>query len=576
MSSAPTGEVNRVRSLRLWPGLGLGLLILALRFVVPRIWPGAAPFAVLGTAAAWLLIVLWWAFFSRAALVERWIGVLGMIVALAATRPLLHESIAGAGMGLLFPILAAPILGVVLVGWAMLNRDSSGRRSLVTLVLAILIASGCWTLLRTGGITNTGESDFFWRWTPTAEERLLAAAGDERLAGRAALAISESGAEWPGFRGPDRDGRARGSRIETDWSVSPPVELWRRAVGPGWSSFAVHGDLVFTQEQRGEEEVVSCYDATNGEPVWRHGDTTRFWESNAGAGPRATPTLHDGRVYAFGGTGILNVLDARSGSGVWSRDVGADTGVAIPTWGFSSSPLVVADVVIVAAVGQLVAYDLATGEPRWFGPDGGDGYSSPHLLTLDGVDQVLLMSKNGAVGVSPVDGTILWQYEWPGGSRIVQPALTVDGDLLMSRGSTTGIQRAAIGHGSAGWSVEERWTSNRLKPFFSDFVVHRGYAYGFDGNIMASIDIESGERAWKGGRYGSGQLVLLPDQDLLLVVTEKGDLALVAATPDGFTELARHPAIEGKTWNHPVLVGDRLFVRNGEEMVAFRLPLASG
>ena len=305
-SPALGGAIGGAYCTSINPEQGGGLLILALRFVVPRIWPGAAPFAVLGTAAAWLLIVLWWAFFSRAALVERWIGVLGMIVALAVTRPLLHESIAGAGMGLLFPILAAPILGLVLVGWAMLNRDSSGRRSLVTLVLAILIASGCWTLLRTGGITNTGESDFFWRWTPTAEERLLAAAGDERLAGRAALAISESGAEWPGFRGPDRDGRARGSRIETDWSVSPPVE----------SSFAVHGDLVFTQEQRGEEEVVSCYDATNGEPVWRHGDTTRFWESNAGAGPRATPTLHDGRVYAFGGTGILNVLDARSGSGV--------------------------------------------------------------------------------------------------------------------------------------------------------------------------------------------------------------------------------------------------------------------
>ena len=362
-------------------------------------------------------------------------------------------------------------------------------------------------------------------------------------------------------------------RIETDWSASPPVELWRRPIGPGWSSFAVRGDLLYTQEQRGDDEVVACYNATTGEPVWTHRDAARFLESNAGAGPRATPTLSDGRVYTFGATGILNALDAGNGAVVWSRNAASDTGAEVPDWGFSSSPLVVDDVVIVAAAGQLVAYDLATGNPRWFGPAGGGSYSSPHLVTIDGVAQVLLLSGAGATSVAPADGKLLWEHPWRG-FPIVQPALTADGDVLIAASGESGTRRIAVAHGPGGWTVEERWTSNGLKPYFNDFVVHKGHAFGFDGSILACIDLEDGKRKWKGGRYGNGQLVLLPDQDLLLVLSEEGELALVRATPDQFTELARFPAIEGKTWNHPVLVGDVLLVRNGEEMAAFRLPLA--
>ena len=241
--------------------------------------------------------------------------------------------------------------------------------------------------------------------------------------------------EWPGFRGPERDGTSRGIRIETNWSASPPVELWRRPIGPGWSSFAVRGDLVYTQEQRGEDEVVACYNATTGAPVWTHRDAARFFESNGGAGPRGTPTLSDGRVYAFGATGIVNALDAGSGAVVWSRNAASDTGAQVPTWGFSSSPLVVGDVVIVAVGGQLVAYDLATGHPRWVGPKGGGSYSSPHLVTIGGVTQVLLLSGVGATSVAPADGKRLWEHPWQG-FPIVQPSLTADGDILIAAGQT--------------------------------------------------------------------------------------------------------------------------------------------
>jgi outer membrane protein assembly factor BamB len=369
-----------------------------------------------------------------------------------------------------------------------------------------------------------------------------------------------------------------GVRLETDWAQKPPVEVWRRPVGPGWSSFAVDGERLYTQEQRGEDELVSAYDVRTGQPVWRHRDAARFWESNAGAGPRATPTLAHGRVYTLGGTGILNALDARDGAVVWSRQAATDTGAEVPIWGFAGSPLVVGDTVIVATSGRLAAYDAASGQPRWFGPKNGGGYSSPHLTTIAGVPQVLLLRGARTTSLAPADGTVLWEHSsGEATGSIVQPGLAAEGEILIASNDAMGgqgLRRIGVAKGPAGWTIQERWTTRGLKPYYNDFVVHEGHAYGFDGAILACIDLADGQRKWKGGRYGYGQLVLLPEQDMMLVLSEEGDLALVTATPDKFTELARQPAIKGKTWNHPALVGDVLLVRNGEEMAAFRMPVA--
>jgi len=578
MADAQTDAPTRRKPLRLWPGVVIVILQWLARFVVPRVEPEAMQLGVLGGLAGGVAIVVWWLFFSRAPWVDRLGGVAVMAVALYATPFLLHESIVTGAMGMLFFLLAVPVLSLAFVVWAVATRRFSDGARRATMVATILLACGGWALLRTGGFTGDLDNDLAWRWAPTPEERLLAEAGDGAAALPAAPEEAATGRGtpgWPGFRGPGRDGTVPGVRIETDWDASPPVELWRRPVGPGWSSFAVGGGFLYTQEQRGEEEVVACYDASTGEPVWGHRDPARFWESNAGAGPRATPTLHDGRVITLGATGIVNVLDAADGSVVWSRDAAADTDTEVPYWGFSSSPLVVGDVVVVAVAGQLAGYDLATGAPRWFGPEGGVSYSSPHLVTIGGVRQAMLLSEAGAVGVAPADGTVLWEHPWKG-YPIVQPARTAGGDLLIAASQDSGTRRLAVARIGDDWSVEERWTSNRLKPYFNDFVVHEGHASGFDNRILACIDLEDGERKWKGGRYGNGQLVLLPDQDLLLVLSEKGELALVGATPDRYAELATFPALEGKTWNHPVLVDDLLLVRNSQEMAAFQLTLADG
>jgi outer membrane protein assembly factor BamB len=617
MAIAQTDEPTPRKPLRLWPGVAAVVLLFLARFGLKAAIPGFKGFelGMMWSLGAALAVVLWWVFFSRARWSERLGGIVLMAVTLIGTWHLRHES-----MGPLWLVgYAVPGLCLALVAGAAASRRLPDGPRRATLAATILLACGVWALVRTDGINGDHVAEFGWRWAKSPEERLLAPAGDQPaarppapaaetpnerpvgdqppalpsapaaaetpekgplvqagnqpLARSSAPARAETAGSWPGFRGPGRDGTITGLRIETDWAASPPVELWRRPIGPGWSSFAVRGNLLYTQEQRGDDEVVACYDATTGEPVWAHSDAARFFESNAGAGPRATPTLSNGRVYTFGATGILNALDAGNGAVVWSRNAASDTNTKVPDWGFASSPLVVDDVVIVATSGTLVAYDVATGTPRWFGPAGGVSYSSPHLVTIAGVPQILLMSGAGTTSVTPADGKRLWEHAWPG-FPIVQPAVIADGDILITASGQSGTRRIAVAHGPGGWTVEERWTSIRLKPYFNDFVVHDSHAFGFDGRILACIDVEDGTRKWKDGRYGNGQLVLLPDQDLLLVLSEKGELALVRATPDQFTELARFPAIEGKTWNHPVLAGDVLLVRNDQEMAAFRLALA--
>lgn len=581
----PVQQSNRSRPrkpIRLWPGVTLAALMLLAIFVVPIFVPEmGGGGAMLSGAVGGLLIALWWLFFSRAPWIERLGAIVLAVVAVIVTKRIVHPSIAGGGMGMLIYVFAIPVMTLGLVAAAVASRRlTTGSRRLL-IAAGILLGCGVFTLVRTGGITAEGDSDIHFRWSRTPEELLLAQAKDESVAPAPAAAVATTTTEagsWPGFRGANRDGIVHGVRIDTDWTQKAPVQIWRQPIGPAWSSFAVLDNFAYTQEQRGDDEVVSCYDLSTGKPVWRHRDAVRFYESNAGAGPRGTPTLNNGRVYTLGGTGIVNALDARNGSVIWSHNAATETKTKTPAWGFSGSPLVVGDVVIVAAASSLAAYDAANGNPRWFGATNPRGYSSPHLATIGGVTQVLLMNGDGVIGVAPADGKILWQHAWSS-DGIVQPAMTADGDLLLGSGSgmgsEIGFRRIGVAQGANGWTTSERWTSEWLNPYFSDFVVHKDHAYGFEGSSLGCVDLKNkGERKWKGGKYGHGQLVLLADQDMLLVLSEAGELALVKATPDQFTEVARFKAIEGKTWNHPVLVKDILLVRNAEEMAAFRLSLA--
>jgi outer membrane protein assembly factor BamB len=601
------------RYLRLWPAAIIIVLQLIGMFVVPSLMEDAGPVPIMAVVAGGAMLLLWWLLASGAPWLERLAVLVPMALAVPVLPFLAHPSIAGAGQDMLIKILPVPLMMWGLAAWAALTRRSSTLTRVAALLVAIVVSCVPLLITRTNGVGGSAGFDVRWRWTPTSEDLLLAqnepdppppaavpvapvapapVAPDARkppeapspkapeapqaLKAPVEQAVRAVPAEWPGFRGAERDGVAHGVLINTDWTTTPPVQMWRRAVGPGWSSFAVQGDLLYTQEQRGDDEIVGCYRVSTGEPVWRHRDPVRFYESNGGAGPRATPTLHGDRVYAHGATGMLNALDARTGKKIWSRDVAADTGRAVPEWGFASSPLIVDGIVVVAAAGTLAAYDLDTGAQRWKGPSYGGSYSSPHLATFDGVKHIILLGGAGVISMG-VDGTKLFEYKWEPGP-ITQPAITADGDIIVNTIAMTGgmgTRRLHVSRGSNGWTLEERWTSNGLKPYFNDLVVHKGNAYGFDNNILSSINLETGARNWKGGRYGNGQMVLLADQDLLLLTSEDGEAVLVSATPDAHKEIARFPVLSGKTWNHPVVVRDVLLVRNGEEMAAFRLSPAA-
>ncbi|MCP3930145.1 MAG: PQQ-binding-like beta-propeller repeat protein [Bacteroidetes bacterium] len=571
-------ESSQKTKLRLRSGIIIVLIQWILWLVIPNFLYGmtATATSVFGGLLGGLVFLVWWAFFSRLPKLERW-GALGvMIIALAIIPRFTHESIRIGMDGLMYFIYAIPVLCLALILWAIVsNRLSSGVRR-VSMVLTILLACAVWTLVRSNGLSGHASADFSWRWNEHKNERLLSQAGNrlEAVTPPLSESVTKIAAVWPGFRGPNRDGIVHGVSVETDWSASPPVELWRWPIGSGCSSFAVHGTLLYTQEQSSEYEIVSCYNINTGEPVWRHRDSTRFYDQHAGAGPRSTPTLSNGRVYTLGATGILNVLNDRDGTLIWSRNAVSDTESKDSGWGFTSSPLVVEDVVIVATAGKLVAYNTNTGDRAWMSPDRGDSYSSPHLMTIDGIKQVLFMSGDGMTSFSPADGKQLWKHPWPTDTRILQPAITDDGELLISSGQKKGMRRLKVTHESEEWVIEELWSSTRIRPDFNDFVVHKGQIFGFEGPSIACMDGKEGKRMWKGNRYG-GQLILLAEQDILLVLSEKGEVALVKADPKQFTELASFQAIEGKTWNHPVLVGDVLLVRNTHEVAAFRLPLTN-
>jgi outer membrane protein assembly factor BamB len=561
---------------RLWPAyvvLGLQVVTIGLS-VTPQInnltrflYMMAGPLVCLALFLTWLL------FASRLRWQERLAVPFGAAILGLVAGQFAHQT-----MQVALWIYGVPVAMLLITLAETLLASRQSRSRLVATFSLVACGWAAFTAGRLEGFDGSYWPQFRWRWQPSPEQLLLERQVAEP-SGDARVAIELSAADWPGFRGANRDGRIVNMTVQIDWNTSPPKELWRIPVGPAWSSFACGADRLFTQEQRGESEAVVCYHAGTGKEVWRQTVQTRFTEVVSGAGPRATPTIADGRLYTMGAKATLNCLDAATGEPIWSRDLVAEIGAKVPMWGFSCSPLVVDEHVIVYADGRdgqgLVAYDRRTGDPAWHVAAGGMNYTSAQPAAIAGVDLALFVNETGLLGIDPADGSVLWQFK-PSGLKpflMVQPQPISDHSVIMPLGDGIGVTRVDIQHDDAGWKVAERWTSRHLKPSFNDFVYHEGHLYGFDQNIFTCVDAETGKRKWKQGRYGFGQVLLMEASSSLIITCESGEVVHLAADPEEHRELGRIPALDGKTWNHPIVAANRLFLRNSEEAACYALPV---
>jgi outer membrane protein assembly factor BamB len=378
---------------------------------------------------------------------------------------------------------------------------------------------------------------------------------------------------WAEFRGAERDGRYRGEAILTEWSSEGLPQLWKQPIGMGYASFVVADGRAFTIEQRRNQEVVAAYDVATGRELWTVSWEGEFRESMGGNGPRATPTYHDGRVYALGAFGELRCLDAASGKIIWGLNILRDNGARNLPWGMSAAPLIVDDTVVVLPGGpegrSVVAYNRLTGERVWSALDEPQAYTSPMLVTIGGVRQILIVSAFRVFGLSTDGQRVLWEYDWATSQGInsAQPLLLGDDRIFVSASYGQGAAVFQVVPDDGSFATQTIWENQRMKNKFTSSVLHEGYIYGLDESILACIDAATGEVQWKAGRYGYGQVMIAGDR--LIVLTEDGEVVQVRATPERHEEIASFQAIEGKTWNHPVIADGTLLVRNVREMAAF-------
>ena len=503
----------------------------------------------------------------------RFLIVVGILAAIGIATVRLWPELERNFQGWLTLAILAVALALIVIWFAFLSR-LPGRARLAGVAVLALVGFGFSKAVRvTGTLNGMGFPRLAWSWSHEHRPHF-----DPLRKGPAVAVKASDIPDVPQFFGPNRDGIVTGAKLARDWSATPPKELWRQPVGVGWSAFAVVDGRAFTQEQRGDEEAVTCYDVRTGQLIWSHTNPAHSSQWQSGDGPHATPTVDRGNVFAYGATGILDCLDAGTGQCLWSRDVLQENALKNLEWGVSASPLVFEDTVVVTG-GEtkgptVLAFRRTTGEPLWRAGTVKASYTSPMLATLAGRRVVLSVNAASLTAHDPATGAIVLDFPWSDERmpKAAQPVVLPGDRVFLSAGYGSGcvLLQIKAGDGTA-LTATPVWKNLRMKNQFNSVAARDGFFYGLDDGVLASVDIGTGERKWKDGRYGSGQTLLV--DDLVIVQTEPGPVALAEARPDGFHELGRIAALSSKTWNHPTLAGRYLLVRNDQEAVCYELPV---
>jgi outer membrane protein assembly factor BamB len=379
--------------------------------------------------------------------------------------------------------------------------------------------------------------------------------------------------DWPQWRGPRRDGVSKETGLLKDWPPNGPRLTWQiKGAGDGYSSFAVAGGRLYTLGARENTEYVFAFDAASGKKVWEVANGRRF-NNDRGDGPRGTPTIDGDRVYVFGSSGDMTVLDAATGKVFWTQNLLQKYGGSNINWGLSESPLVLSDRIIVTPGGRgasIVALRKTDGSLIWKSQNDIPGYSSALLHPIGSIQQAVVFTAERALGVDVNDGRLLWSYNRVANrtANIATP-IARGNHVFLSSDYGTGAGLLALTPDGTGINAREVYFTNEMRNHHASSVLVGDYLYGFSSSILTAMHFETGKVAWRDRSVGKGSLVFADDR--LYLFSENGVVGLAEANPQKYVEHGRFQLRTGNlpTWSHPVVSGGKLFIRDQDTLYAY-------
>ena len=377
-------------------------------------------------------------------------------------------------------------------------------------------------------------------------------------------------ADWPQWRGPNRDGISPEQGLLQAWPESGPEVVWRVPLEAGFSGVSVRRGRLYTMGAAGKVEYALCLEAASGAELWRAPVGEKFTNGN-GDGPRSTPALGGDQVFVVGAQGTLCALRAEDGTKLWERDFVKEFGTAVPGFGFSPSPLIEGDMVLSEVGGgegkSLAAFDRNSGKVLWTVHTDRAGYSSPIAITWGGVRQILFLTSNNLVSVAPADGRVHWTYPWPthDGINVATPIFIPGGMVFISASYDHGAALVEMKAENGALAAVKKWESKVMKNHFNSSVLRGDYLYGFDDAVLKCIEAKTGETQWAEKGLGKGSLLLAEGH--LVVLSDAGKLVLVEARPERYEQKASAQVLEGTCWTVPSLADGRLYLRNQAELL---------